>query len=100
MHGDEIAGAEVLELSIEREKVAALANRTDDVDTRAPFDGINCLNSVVRFVVRRPQQIGHAGIDDEQFLPAAALPIQYAADQHRRVPYHESARLDDELQRR
>jgi hypothetical protein len=75
VHGDQIPCPKVLELAIERKKVSALAHRPYDVDARSTVDRLDALDAVIRVVMRGPEEIGHAGVDDEELLAATPLSV-------------------------
>ena len=51
MDGHQVAGAEILELAIEREKIATLAHRPHHVDTRSASNRLQRLDTVKGVVV-------------------------------------------------
>ena len=99
-HGKEIAGLRLDQAAVEREIVARLADRPDDVGNDSPRPGralANGADVVVRRIQRRADQIVHAGIDDDEGLGLAALYVDDARHQDAGIADDEAAGLENEL---
>ena len=80
------------------QKIAGLADRADNIEDR--FPGGRVLHDrpdlVVGFVQARPDQVVHAGIDDQEPLLAAVLMVERVRDQDPGVAHDRPARLQDQ----
>src|SRR5450759_1672644 len=71
---EEVAGVCFVHRPVERQEIATLADRADDVHRYLPLDRLHRLDAMVRIVVRRTKQLGHASVGDEELAPTAVLP--------------------------
>ena len=98
--GEQIALRRRRDRAAEREIIAGLANRPDDVgeNSRLRRRGRDHRNDLVPGVVeRRADEIVHAGVDDDEGLGLALLHIEDARHEHARIADDQPARLEHEL---
>src|SRR6202011_1552176 len=85
-------------VAIERQEIPRFADRAHDVDggTREARPLPHRLDVVVRLVKRRPNQVVHPGIDDDEGLRLSAFEIEHGGNQNTGVPDDDTARLEDQ----
>src|SRR5438067_371788 len=98
--GQEFALVHRRQLAILSEKIAALADRTDNIDRLARLVArfADRHNLVVTLVERGPNEIVHAGVHDHEFLLRGLLEITDAGEQDTGVAHEESTGLEQHPQ--
>ena len=96
-HREQIAALRPGDLAVLGEKVAALANRPDDIgddDLRFAFD--HRPDRLIRAVKRRPDQIVHAAVDDDEFFRVGFFDVLHFGQQNSGVADDHPARLENQ----
>src|SRR2546430_15796056 len=98
--GEEVALVHRRQLAILREKITALADRTNDIDGRARLVARfpDRHNLMITLVERGPDEIVHAGVHDHEFLLRGLLEIADAGEQDTGVAHEESTGLEQHPQ--
>ena len=83
-----------------RKKIAALADRTDDIHrfARGVLRFADRNDLVVTLVERGPDQIVHPGIDDHEFLVLGLLDVADAGEEDAGIADEQTARLEQHPQ--
>src|ERR1700683_4653531 len=99
-HGEQVALRALSHLTLAREEIAALANRTDDVRGHglAGLAAIDRNNRVIGLVQHRTNQIVHRAVDYDEALHVGMLVVKHQRHQHARVAKHYASRLGDNLE--
>src|ERR1700753_679715 len=95
---DEIACAKLFNLAVAREEVAALADRTHDVDDllrSVLADNGNDL--VMRAVERWPNEVVHRGVGDDEALRTVLLGVENTREQCTGLRDEEATGLEQEM---
>src|SRR4051812_7901415 len=83
------------------EEVGALADRSDDVVNSgcAALRRAHRANLMPSAVERRPQEVVHRGVDDQEIARRAGLHVFHARDEHAGVADDRAPRVEDQLLR-
>src|SRR5262249_14332158 len=80
-----------------RQNIARLADRSDHVDGNgAASPPANRSQLMVRVIKRGPDEIVHAGVDDDESLGRRFFPIENAGEQDAGIPGDDSTWLEDQ----
>ena len=95
---DELALAHLLQRTVLGEAITALADGADDVGDQRGTGGVAMQRHdlVVTVVHRRPHEVVHRGIDNEEIFPGAALEVLDARQKHTGVADHEASVLEED----